>query len=59
MKKKYVLTEEQAIMLFNVLDELYQVEDMSWARLGNFEDMTVVEFKEFIRPLIDALNDAN
>ena len=58
MKKKYVLTEEQAIMLFNVLDELYQVEDMSWARLGNFEGMTVVEFKKFIRPLIDALNDA-
>ena len=57
MKKKYVLTEEQAIMLFNVLDELYQVEDMSWARLGNFEGMTVVEFKEFIRPLIDVLND--
>ena len=57
MKKKYVLTEEQAILMFNVLDELYNVEDMSWCKLGNFDGMSTEEFKAILEPLMDAVYD--
>lgn len=49
------LDERQATVLFNILDELKEVEDMEWARLGNFEDFTVEEFKDMLVPLLNVL----
>lgn len=49
------LDEKQATLLSNILDELREVEDMDWARLGNFEDLMVEEFRDILVPLLDAL----
>lgn len=51
----YKLNERQATMLFNILDELKEVEDMEWARLGNFEGLTIEEFRDILASLLHVL----
>lgn len=51
------ISNEVAIRVFNILDELSNIENMDWARLGNFDGMTTEEFVTVCTDLLPHFDD--
>ena len=51
------ISNETATLVFNILDELANIENMDWARLGNFEGMTTEEFSTMVQQLLPEFDD--